>query len=141
MKSLYLIGSLRNEQVPVVANEIRELGFDVFDDWYSVGPEADDYWQAYETGRGRSYSEALAGYAANHVFRYDRSHLERCDIVLLLMPAGKSGHLEFGYSIGRGKPGIIYLPEPPERYDVMYRFANHVCVGKKQLMESLNGYR
>ena len=34
---VYLIGSLRNPEVPQIANKIRELGFEVFDDWHPNG--------------------------------------------------------------------------------------------------------
>lgn len=122
-RSIYLIGSLRNPQVPKVAETLRIAGFDVFDDWYAAGPEADDYWQKYETARGHSYAEALAGYAAKHVYEFDKYHLDRCDMGILLLPAGKSGHLELGYMSGQGKRTFILLDKVPERYDVMYQFA------------------
>ena len=32
-KVVYMIGSLRNENIPEMGNKIRELGFEVFDDW------------------------------------------------------------------------------------------------------------
>ena len=123
MRSIYLIGSLRNPEVPKVAETLRIAGFDVFDDWYAAGPEADDYWQQYEKARGHSFAEALQGYAAGHVYAYDREHLDRCDMGVLLMPAGKSAHLELGYMAGRGKRTFILLDKEPERYDVMYQFA------------------
>lgn len=126
MKSLYLIGSLRNKEMPVFADMLRDLGFDVFDDWRAAGPEADDYWQRYEKGRGHDFVTALDGYAARHVFEYDKTHLDRCDAGLLVLPAGKSGHLELGYLIGRGKPGYILLCGEPERFDCMYGFATKV---------------
>ena len=121
---VYLIGSLRNPEIPKFAREIREeTGLAVFDDWFSPGPEADDYWKKYEMARGRSYEEALKGYAGTHVYHFDKSHIDRCDIGLLMMPAGKSGHLELGVMIGSGKPGIIYM-DSPDRWDVMVQFAN-----------------
>jgi nucleoside 2-deoxyribosyltransferase len=123
MTSIYLIGSLRNEQVPRVAAKLRCAGYEVFDDWYAAGPRADDHWQEYEDQRGHTYDQALAGYAARHVFEFDKAHLERCDMGVLLMPAGKSGHLELGYMAGLGKRTFIYMDKQPERYDVMYQFA------------------
>ena len=126
MGSIYLIGSLRNERVPQTAAALRKAGFDVFDDWYAAGPEADDYWQKYEKSRGHTFAEALDGYAARHVFEFDKHHLDRCDAGVLLMPAGKSGHLELGYIMGTGKPGFILIDKEPERFDVMYRFAQSI---------------
>ena len=74
-----VIGSLRNPAVPELSARLRAEGYEVFDDWYAAGPEADDYWQKYEQARGRSYREALDGHAANHVFDYDTYHLSTCD--------------------------------------------------------------
>ena len=124
--SVYLVGSLRNQKVPLVAAKLRLAGFDVFDDWYAAGPEADDKWQEYELGRGHSFLQALDGYAARHVYEYDRFHLDRCAQGVMVGPCGKSGHLELGYLIGQGKPCHILLDGKPERFDVMYRFADGV---------------
>lgn len=137
MSVIYLIGSLRNPKVPQVAQYLRLLGHEVFDDWHAAGPEADDYWQQYEIARGHTLAEALQGYAARHVFEYDHYHLNRADIGVLMLPTGKSGHLEFGYLIGRGKPGYILLDKEPERFDVMYRFACGVYSTLKELGEAL----
>lgn len=126
MKSIYIIGSLRNPKIPVVATALRALGYDAFDDWFAAGEFADDAWMAYEKAKGLSFSEALSGYAAQHVFRFDKNHLQRCDLAVLLMPAGKSGHLELGYASGLGKPTFIVLEKEPERFDVMYAFASEV---------------
>ena len=124
MKSIYLIGSLRNPEIPKIAGEIRKKGFDVFDDWYAAGPEADDYWRDYEKLRGHDYPTALSGYAARHVFEFDLYHLDRCDIGILVLPAGRSGHLELGFMAGKEKPTFILLGAEPDRFDVMYKFAS-----------------
>lgn len=121
---LYLIGSLRNPAVPLLGNRLRAEGFDVFDDWFGAGPEADDYWQKYEQTRGRSYLDAINGAAAWNTFNFDKRHLDYCEGAVLLLPAGKSGHLELGYVLGQKKPGFILLDKEPERWDVMYRFAH-----------------
>jgi hypothetical protein len=133
---VYLIGSLRNPDVPIVAGILRDAGIDVFDDWYAAGPHADDCWRDYEGQRGRNYEEALQGYAAKHVFEFDRLHLERCDGAVLMLPAGKSGHLELGFMAGRGKPTFILLDDP-ERWDVMYQFATSVVSNIDALVDAI----
>ena len=109
----------------------------MFDDWFAPGPEADDYWQKYETARGHTYQKALFGYAARHVFAFDFYHLNRAAIGVLALPAGKSGHLEFGWLLGRGVPGYILLDKEPERWDVMYQFANGVFLNVGGLLDTL----
>ena len=136
--NVYLIGSLRNPQIPYIANELRGVGYDVFDDWFAPGPEADDFWQKYETARGHSYKEALNGYAANHIFNFDLHHLQKADIAVLVLPTGKSGHLEFGWMVGKGKPGfVLFGAGEPERWDVMYQFANDICFTTETLIDTL----
>jgi len=123
---VYLIGSLRNPEVPIVAKILRDRGVEVFDDWHAGGKNADEEWMKYEKERGRTYHEALRGYNAHHVFSYDLFHLNRCDVGVMVAPAGKSGHLELGYILGQGKPGYIYMPEDPERWDIMSLFATGI---------------
>lgn len=134
-KSIYVIGSLRNENVPKIGAKLREVGLDAFDDWMAAGPEADDYWQRYEKSKGNSFPDALAGYAAQHVFSFDKFHLDRVDMGLLVLPAGRSGHLELGYLVGRGKPGYILLSGEPDRFDVMYNFATKVFMTEDEMIE------
>jgi hypothetical protein len=134
---IYLIGSLRNPYVPNVACRMRDAGLDVFDDWWSAGPEADDAWQAHEQLRGRSYVEALYGAHATNVFRFDREHLLMADAAVLLAPAGKSAHLELGWMLGQGKPGYVLLDGEPDRFDVMLRFATGVFMDLDALIKEL----
>lgn len=140
MKTIYLIGSLKNPYVPELANRIRTLGYDVFDDWHSAGPEADDYFNAYRIKRGLNYKDALNSYAAKHIFSFDRLHLDRADIVLLVMPAGKSGHLELGYALGRGKKGYILFDKEPDRLDQMHQFADEIFLNEEDLLKKLSSW-
>lgn len=140
MKTVYIIGSLRNPEIPKIGNYIRSLGFDVFDSWFAAGPLADDSWQQYEKERGLTYSKALKDWAARHVFDFDLYHLNRCDIGILVLPAGKSGHLELGYLIGKGKLGYVLFDKEPERWDQMYNFCNNVFFNIEDLGKELCEY-
>ncbi len=138
MAKIYLIGSLRDKRIPEIANEIRkETGHEVFDDWFAPGPRADDHWKEYETARGHTYREAQKGYAARHIFAFDKHHLDSSDIGVLILPSGKSCHLELGYMTGRGKLTYI-LMDNPDRWDVMYQFATGIAFNMDELMEMLS---
>jgi hypothetical protein len=134
---IYLIGALKNLEIPKVGKALRDLGFDVFDEWWSASPDADEWWQEHERFKGKTYKEAINGYHANCVFNFDKQHLDRSDIGVLVMPAGRSGHIELGYLVGKGKAGYILFDGEPERFDVMYRFANDVCFSLEELKSVL----
>ena len=138
VKSIYIIGSLRNRDLVIeTGNKLRAIGIEGFDDWISPGPEADDYWKSYAEARGQTYLEALNSWAAKHVFEFDHFHLNRCDGAILLPPAGKSCHLEFGYMIGTGKPGWVLL-DNPDRWDVMYQFATGWSYDIDEIVDWIN---
>lgn len=142
LKSYYLIGSLRNPYVPLLDAAIRQNcpGIEPFSDWFSAGQEADDEFKKYYTGRGLSYRDALKSYAAKHIFEFDKRHLDRCDGAILLMPSGKSCHLEAGYMVGKGKPVYALYPdgEPEGRYDLMMQFLTEIFYSESELLEYLN---
>lgn len=139
---IYLIGSLRNPQIPLIANQLREVvKEEVFDDWYSPGKTTDTDWQMYEKIRGRNYKEALAGYHATEVFLFDNFHLHRARGAILVLPAGRSGHLELGRMAGQGKPTWILSDKEPKRYDVMNQFASEgIHFSPEALIQSLKTY-
>lgn len=124
---IYLMGSLRNPLVKEIGQKIREkLNCEVFDDWSAAPPDADDAWKVYEEGRGRTYVDALKGYAAQQVFQFDLKHLDESTAGLLVLPAGRSAHMELGYLKGAGKRAVILLDGEYDRWDVMYNFADAV---------------
>lgn len=136
--SIYLIGSLRNPRIPQIAAELRKT-HRVFDDWHAFGPKSDDHWKEYEQARGRTHREALAGAAARNAFEFDKRNIDASHIGVLIMPAGKSGHLELGYMLGSGKLGYILFPdgEVEDRWDVMHCFATAVLFSVDELVEEL----
>lgn len=135
MKTIYIIGSLKNPEILSVHKELEALGLEPFSDWKCPGPDADDYLRDYYRERGLSYSEILESYGVRHVFEFDRHHLSRCDAALMVMPAGKSGHLELGYCVGLGKPAFILMDGEPERVDVMHAFATKVFMNREEMNE------
>lgn len=129
---VYLVGSLRNPKVIELGNEIRAVGIECLENWMAAGPTADDSWQHYSNMRGRTYQQALDSREAKHVFHFDKAYIDLADAVVLLYPAGRSGHLEFGYAVGQGKRGYMLMEEPAERYDVMLQFAGSPLFSSKE---------
>lgn len=136
--NIFLSGSMKNPNIPLVGNVLREAGHQVFDDWWSPGPDADDHWQEYERIRRRPYKEALKGPHPQSCYQTDYWHLTQwADVIVLVMPAGKSAHMELGFARGRGMPGYILLPGAPERFEIMHNFATNVFESVDDLLKEL----
>jgi nucleoside 2-deoxyribosyltransferase len=138
IKSIYIIGSLRNSRIVEIANEIQKLGIEAFADWKSPGPDADDYLRDYAKERGLDYKQTLQTYAAKHIFEFDKHHLDRCDAAVMVMPCGRSGFLEAGYTVGNKKPCFALFDETPERIDVMLQFFTEVFFNREEFYAVLN---
>lgn len=138
---IYIIGSLRNPRITDVANVLRRTGHDIFEDWASPGPDVDTRWQEYEKARGRGFVEALNGHHAQNQFHFDKTHLDSASVGVLVLPAGKSAHLELGYLLGQGKQGYILLDGDPERYELMYAFATGVFLDIESLCKAIQEQR
>jgi hypothetical protein len=136
---IYIIGSLRNKNVPIIANKLRKINpnWEVFDSWYAPGRRADDYLRDYCKGKGLTYKETLKDWAATHIFAFDKYHLSRATDVVMVMRAGKSGHLELGWALGKGKRGFILFDKVPERVDIMLQFCNSLCFSFGELVKEL----
>lgn len=124
MKTVYIVGSLRNPQIPIIGNALRSWGYEAFDDWWSASEDADEWWQKHERMKGRTYQEAINGWHAKNVHAFDKYHIDRSDAGLLVMPAGRSGHLEIGHMSGQGKPCYVLFDKEPERFDIMFRLCS-----------------
>jgi hypothetical protein len=71
-------------------------------------------------------------------FKEDRKWLDWCNCCLLILPAGKSAHLEAGYAKGRGKKLIIWQEKFPKgEFDVMYGFADLITDSVTAVIECL----
>lgn len=57
-------------------------------------------------------------------FQEDKKFLDWCDTCILILPSGKSAHLEAGYAKGQGKTLIIFGEFLKGERDVMYGFAD-----------------
>lgn len=101
-----------NEQ-NVVAETTKPKGAD----WETV----DDYLRMVEHPR------AIEGYNA------DFGAMELADTFVLVLPCGKSAHLELGWAVGAGKRTAILLEDPVEP-ELMYRMVDHLSTNLFDLL-------
>ena len=97
--------------------------------------EIDGEWQAWPP---RVYRKALEHPSACRGFGCDMDALKACTRLLLVLPCGRSSHLELGYAIGAGKETIIYYPETEHlEPELMYKAASHLCVTMDEVLMCL----
>lgn len=139
-RRIYLASSWRNANQPSVVRSLRADGHSVYDfrapesvasfKWGEIDPE----WKAWTA---KTYREQLlTSEKAARGFTADFRAMLWCDVCVLLLPCGRSAHLELGYCAGMGKYTIIYLcnGEEPE---LMNLLANELVTSYDELVERL----
>lgn len=135
---VYVAASWRTPMQPLVVAAIRSLGHEVYDfkqDGFSW-LEIDGDWKEWTPKQSR---EALSTVQADRGFKRDKDALDWCDVCVLVLPSGRSSHLELGYAIGKGKVGIVYWPEQVHPYDpdLMYKLCDYFVITPSELVNVL----
>jgi hypothetical protein len=141
---LYVASSWRNPLHEGVAQALHVEGFDIYNyreagaeglgfSWSQIDPNWAD-WSL------NDYLVALHHPIAKAAFESDRTALTSCDALVLVMPSGRSAHVEFGVAVGMGKPCFVLLqPEKPRNWDLMYRFEGvRLCTSLAQLIGEIH---
>ena len=134
---IYVASSWRNHLQAGVVAALREMGHTVYDfrhppqgagfGWKQI----DKDWQSWTPSR---WLEALAHPLAVAGFKSDMDALKWADACVLVMPCGKSAHLEFGYAVGAGKKTVYFQMEKAEP-ELMAKMADHIVTDFDALLD------
>lgn len=129
--NVYVASSWRNKIQPDVVAILRQDGHEVYDfknpapgengfGWRQLGGKPREEWDAEHFSR-----VVLDHPVAAHGFGLDMEALKKCAACVLVLPCGRSAHLELGYAVGARKLTVVYMPELEEP-ELMYRMCDYV---------------
>lgn len=141
-RRIYVASSWRNRYHPALVKELRRWGHEVYDfrnpragnNWFHWS-EIDPKWEQWDE---EAYRRALAHPVALAGFASDFEAMEWANTGVLLLPCGRSAHLEAGYFVGARKPLHVLMLEPQEP-ELMYRMATSICLDEQELSDALDG--
>lgn len=142
--NLYVASSWKNTLYNGLLGTLRADGFDVWDwrnpptggggfQWREVCPHYDP-----EAGHVLTpeLNEMLQHPRAQAAFRSDMMGMVKCDACILLLPSGRSAHMEAGYICGRGKPVHVFRP-PADGPDLMHLMFDSITGNYPDLVAAL----
>lgn len=141
MARIYAASSWRNLHQPEIVGELRRHGHSVYDfrnpfndvpgfAWSAIDPD----WQAWSAKRYRELLTTSPIAAAG--FLSDLRGMQWADTCLLILPCGRSAHLEAGWFCGQGKRCII-LTRDGEEPELMALLATDICVSMREVLAAL----
>lgn len=136
---LYMASSWRNPRYASIVKAIKDRGFAVYDfqnpwdegaafDWNQI-QEGWESWSAEE------FRKNLSDPIAERGFNSDFNGMEWADACVLILPCGKSAHMEAGYMAGKGKPVFVLLDGG--RPELTYKLANKLCITIDELSKAI----
>lgn len=142
-KKIYLASSWRNTEQPSVLKLLRKHGHEVYDfrnpfhgndgfSWADLDPNWEN-WSA-EEYRDHLLKNPVAAFG----FQNDMRAMQWADTCVLLLPCGRSAHLEAGWFCGMGKTCFI-LTKDGEEPELMALMATSIVTSKEELLEQI-GY-
>lgn len=147
MRKIYLASSWRNQQQPKILVMLREMGHEVYD-FRNPAPDNDGFsWKQCTMPWGETIDMYDMSLYVRHIttnpvaqkgFGLDRNALHWCDTCVLLLPCGRSAHLEAGYAMGQGKETFVLLNKDGFEPELMYLLGDHICETPGDLRVALN---
>ena len=136
-RKIYIASSWKNaERVRILAEQLRNCGHEV----YAFCEPGQDHFvfDAREHGIDQlTAKEAVSDPMFIRAYEADKAGLDWADTCVILLPAGKSTHLEGGYTVGCGKDLFILGDPFPGDFDAMYGFAVAVCESFVELKDAM----
>lgn len=137
---VYVASSWRNEDQPAVVSTLRAASHEVYDfrnpepgdhgfDWAEIDPD----WQNWTSAE---FLKGLDHPAAQRGFKLDRCAMQWAEVFLLLLPCGRSAHLELGWAVGARKITVVLLNDECEP-ELMYKLVDHICVDLAEVVAFL----
>lgn len=123
---VYIASSWKNElDVRALAVCLRHEGYEVDDFTDDSRGRYVFHWSVLGNLDELDAKRFMEDERTKKAFEQDKIMLDWAEVVILLLPAGRSSHLEAGYATGSGKPLLIFSPNgfPKGEFDVMYGFA------------------
>lgn len=137
---IYVASSWRNPSQAQLVTNLRDLGFEVYDfknppgktgfAWSDIDPE----WRKWKAGE---FTAALDHPLAQLGFGADMGALANAHACVLLLPCGRSAHLELGQAVGAGKFTAVLMPTEGEEPELMYAMCDVVTDDLKVIYAAL----
>jgi nucleoside 2-deoxyribosyltransferase len=141
VKRIYVASSWRNPLQPSVVALLREFGHEVYD-FRNPAPDQKGFaWRDCISGVDAktipSYLQVIRSDRAEAGFGLDKNALDWCDTCVIVLPCGRSAHLEAGYAAGQGKKVYVLLHETQFEPELMYLLCTGITADVMQVVEWL----
>lgn len=143
MAKVYIASSWRNKDYPELVVKVRAAGHELHD-WRNPPEggngfswdEIDTNWQNWTADQ---YRRALGHSVAFKGFNSDLCGMQLADVGILLLPSGRSAHLEIGWMAGAGKYTMVRTQDGQEP-ELMAKLCDRICISDEEVLATLSKF-
>lgn len=138
-RRIYVASSWRNTIQPGVVSDLRADGHEVYD-FRHPAPDSEGFaWSSIDREwlgwNPEKFVELLHQHPiAAAGFALDKAALDWCDTCILVLPCGRSAHLEAGYAAGQGKDVYFLLHADKFEPELMYLLGTRCSVSLSEIV-------
>lgn len=137
---LYVASSWKNSLYDDVRDNLEGEGYGICD-WREVDPfswsDVDLNWEAWGAAE---YANAMSEMKVQRAAAKDLRLMYEAAACVLLLPCGRSAHLEAGWFVGQGKPLFILLEGETVVPELMYHLATGIAQNQTELIKMLRAH-
>jgi hypothetical protein len=140
---IYVASSWRNEaKQQETVRRLRGSGHVVYDFRNPAPGDSGFGWRQCATPEQLSYPRRFRDEVLTHPiaiagFGLDMNALRTADATVLVLPCGRSAHLELGYAVGAKQRTLVLLDDPMSEPELMYLMCSDICVTLDEVIEKL----
>jgi hypothetical protein len=140
---IYAASSWRNARQQEVVAALRIFGHDVYDFRNPAPGDTGFGWRQCATEEqlkdpARFRDEVLSHPVARAGFAKDMNALRVAEATVLVLPCGRSAHLELGWATGAGQRTIVMLDTPMSEPELMYLMNTTICASLGEVIDALS---
>ena len=141
-RKIYVASSWRNPIQQEIVSILRDAGHEVYDfrnpepgntgfAWSRIDPDWLGWKPAKFAALLTTHPVAAAGFAL------DKDALDWCDTCVMVLPCGRSAHLEAGYACGQGKRVVFYLHPDKFEPELMYLLGTALVCSHDEMLTAV----
>lgn len=139
---IYVASSWRNVRQQEVVRRLRDLGHEVYD-FRNPSPGDNGFsWKQCASDSSLKDPRLFRDVVLTHPiavagFEKDMNALREAQVTVLVLPCGRSAHLELGWATGAGQKTIVLFDDHVDEPELMYRMNSILCADIDELCETL----
>lgn len=134
---IYVASSWKNDAYPAICELLENRGHETLN-WRANGFNWGMMDTGWESWTASDYRQMIYNHShARNAFKFDFGLMKQADLCVLLLPSGRSAHIEAGWFAGAGIPVIVHL-DKFDGPDLMWKLGYAITTTRMEMLREVD---